>query len=231
MALRRLRILVGEECGIPLNEAFELIRSERVKVNGEIARTTMLVAETDVVTFDDKIISNKIQYAYVLFYKPRGIECTLNESIPDNLLSVFHHPFRLYPVGRLDKDSEGLLLMTNDGKLYHEVAHAESGKEKEYYVEVHKPIDESFIDAMRSGIEILGKKTDPCELFSDANNVSAFRIILRQGMNRQIRRMCYKLGFSVHKLVRTRIMHLHVGDLQPGTWRDITKAELLLLRP
>lgn len=229
MALRRLRILVGQQCNIPLNEAVELIRAERVKVNGEVARTTTLVSETDVVTLDDAIISNSIQYAYVLFNKPRGVECTLNETISDNLLTAFDHPWRLYPVGRLDKESEGLLLMTNDGRLYHEVAHAESGKEKEYYVEVHKPIDDEFLQKMRSGVEILGRTTDPCEVFPVDENKNAFRIILRQGMNRQIRRMCYKLGFSVHKLARTRIMHLHLDDLLPGKWRDLTTEEVELL--
>ena len=225
MALRRLRILVGQQCNIPLNEAVEWIRAERVKVNGEVARTTTLVAETDEVTLDGHVISNSIQYAYVLFNKPRGIECTLNENIANNLLTAFNHPWRLYPVGRLDKESEGLLLMTNDGRLYHEVAHAESGKEKEYYVEVHMEIDEAFLTRMRSGVEILGKMTDPCEVFPEIHNQNAFRIILKQGMNRQIRRMCYKLGFSVHRLVRTRIMNLHLNDLEPGAWRDLTQEE------
>jgi len=225
MALRRLRILVGQQCNLPLNEAVELIRAERVSVNGEVARTTTLVAETDEVTLDGQVISNSIQYAYVLFNKPRGIECTLNANIEGNLLTSFDHPWRLYPVGRLDKDSEGLLLMTNDGRLYHEVAHAESGKEKEYYVEVHKEITDEFLTGMRNGVEILGKVTDPCAVFADSQNQKAFRIILKQGMNRQIRRMCYKLGFSVHRLVRTRIMNLYLNDLEPGAWRDLTQEE------
>jgi len=230
MALRRLRILLSQECNIPLNEAVDIIRANRVKVNDVTARATTLVAETDVVTLDDTVVANRMQYAYVLFNKPRGIECTLNETITDNLLTVFDHPWRLYPVGRLDKDSEGLLFMTNDGKLYHDVAHAESGKEKEYYVEVHKPIDDPFVEQMKSGVEILGKKTNPCEVFADENNTHAFRIILRQGMNRQIRRMCYKLGFSVHRLVRTRIMHLELGDLPAGKWRDLSADELAELK-
>lgn len=229
MALRRLQVLVSQEYGVSIEKAVEFIRANRVKVNGEFARSTTLVGVSDVVTLDDQIISNRIQYAYVLFNKPRGIECTMNEGIQDNLLTVFKHPWRLYPVGRLDKDSEGLLIMTNDGKLYHDVAHAKSGKEKEYYVEVHKPIDANFLARMREGVEILGKVTDRCEVFALDGNDYAFRIILRQGMNRQIRRMSYKLGFSVRKLVRTRIIHFYLGDLPIGQWRDMTAEELATL--
>lgn len=226
MAVRRLRVLVAQECQIPVHEAVNFIRDGRVKVNDEPATTQRLVSEQDVVTLDGVEISNKIELTYVLFHKPRGIECTMNEGIADNLLSVFRHRMRLYPVGRLDKDSEGLLLMINDGKLYHEVAHADSKKEKEYYVEVHKPIDEAFLSAMRSGVKVLNTVTDPCEVFPDERNDHAFRIILRQGMNRQIRRMSYNLGFSVHRLVRTRIMHLSLEGLAAGEWRDLTKEEL-----
>src|ERR1044072_517335 len=159
MALRRLRVLVAQECGIPLSEAVEIIRAQRVTVNGETCRTTTLVGEADEICVDGKPIHNRIQYAYILFHKPRGIECTMNEGIADNLLTVFKYPQRLYPVGRLEKDSEGLLLMINDGKLYHHVAHADSRKEKEYYVEVHKPIDEKFLEAMRNGGRSMGGVT------------------------------------------------------------------------
>jgi len=226
MAVRRLRVLVAQECKIPVNEAVNYIREQRVKVNGEIATTQRIVSDQDVVTLDGNVISNKIELTYVLFYKPRGIECTMNEELPDNLLTVFRHHIRLYPVGRLDKESEGLLLMINDGKLYHEVAHADNKKEKEYYVEVHKPITPEFVDNMRSGVKILNTFTDPCEVFPDEKNDHAFRIILKQGMNRQIRRMSYNLGFSVHRLVRTRIMHLTIEGLNSGEWRNLTPEEL-----
>lgn len=226
MALRRLRVLVAQECQIPVNEAVTYINDGRVKVNDESATTQRLVSEQDVVTLDGNVISNKIELTYVLFNKPRGIECTMNENIPDNLLTVFKHRIRLYPVGRLDKESEGLLLMINDGKLYHEIAHADSKKEKEYYVEVHKPIDAAFIERMRTGVKILNTLTDPCEVFPDEKNDHAFRIILKQGMNRQIRRMSYNLGFSVHRLVRTRIMHLTIEGLNAGESRNLTAEEL-----
>lgn len=226
MALKRLRILVAQKAQIPLNEAAVIINEGRVKINGEPGRTTSLVGETDTVTMDGVEISTQIEYAYVLFHKPRGIECTMNPGIAANLLTVFHHPQRLFPVGRLDKESEGLLLMINDGKLYYHIAHAESQKEKEYYVEVHKPIDEAFVQQMRAGVKILNTVTDPCEVFADETNPKAFRIILKQGMNRQIRRMSYNLGYSVHRLVRTRIMHLSLGDLPAGEWRNLSEEEL-----
>lgn len=226
MALRRLRVLVAQELGVPVSNAVLLINNGRVKVNGAVSRPTTIIGEADTVTCDNVEICTKTELAYVIFNKPRGIECTMNESIESNLLTVFKHPLRLYPVGRLDKESEGLLLMINDGKLYHEVAHADNKKEKEYYVEVHKAINEEFLSVMRSGVKILNTVTDPCDVLADPMNEKAFRIILRQGMNRQIRRMCYNLGFSVHKLVRTRIMHLELNVLKPGEWRNLEGKEL-----
>lgn len=226
MQFQRLKRLVGQACKVKLSEATALIKEGRVKVNGQSTHALTLVSESDVVMLDGQIISNRIESVYVLFNKPRGIECTMNETIADNLLKVFDHPIRLYPVGRLDKDSEGLLLMVNDGKLYHEIAHSDSKKEKEYYVEVHQPITAEFVQQMKSGVKILNDLTDPCEVIPDDKNDHAFRIVLKQGMNRQIRRMCYKLGFSVHKLVRTRIMHLEIGELRAGEWRELTQDEL-----
>lgn len=226
MKPRRLRVIVAEHCGTSLPEAAEIIRNGRVKVNGAVATPARLVTEGETVSLDGVEIPTRVELAYVLFNKPRGIECTMNEDIADNLLTVFKHRLRLFPVGRLDKESEGLLLMINDGDLYHEIAHADAQKEKEYYVEVHKPVTPEFLEHMRSGVKILNTITDPCEVFPVEENDHAFRIILRQGMNRQIRRMSYNLGFSVRRLVRTRIMHLQVGALQPGEWRELTSEEL-----
>jgi 23S rRNA pseudouridine2604 synthase len=226
MKPRRLRVIVAEHCGTSLPAAAEIIRDGRVKVNGAAATPTRLVTEGETVSLDGVEIPVRIALAYVLFNKPRGIECTMNEDIAGNLLTVFRYPLRLFPVGRLDKDSEGLLFMINDGDLYHEIAHSESQKEKEYYVEVHKPVTIEFLAQMRAGVKILNTVTDPCEVFPVEENDHAFRIILRQGMNRQIRRMSYNLGFSVRKLVRTRIMHLRLDGLQPGEWRDLTPEEL-----
>lgn len=226
MALKRLRMLIAQVNNISPADAMNMIRDGRVKINGMTGRDTMLVSDEDVITLDDDEISTRSEFAYVLFHKPRGIECTLNKNIEANLLTVFHHPLRLFPVGRLDKESEGLLLMINDGRLYHQVAHADNKREKEYYVEVHKPVTEEFLQTMRSGVNILNTLTDPCEVFPVESNPKAFRIILKQGMNRQIRRMSYNLGFSVHKLVRTRIMHMQLGDIAEGEWRNLTGEEL-----
>lgn len=226
MAFQRLKQLVGQSCGLPHTAVYALIHEGRILVNGLPAEPHKLIGADDVVTFDGQVVQQVKEKFYVIFHKPRGIECTLNPDIPDNLLTVFNPPARLYPVGRLDKESEGLLLMSNDGKLFREIAHAESQKEKEYYVEVHKPLTEDFLAQMRNGVKILDTLTDPCEVFSVPENDRAFRIILRQGMNRQIRRMSYNLGFSVHKLVRTRIMHLLLDGVAPGEWRNLTESEM-----
>lgn len=226
MSLKRLKLVIGQVCNLTQTEAAALIKQGRVKVNGLATHGLALVNQSDEITLDDQPVSTEIEPAYILFNKPRGVECTMNESIPDNLSTVFKYPLRLFPVGRLDKESEGMLLMINDGKLYHMIAHADNKKEKEYYVEVHKPITAEFVEQMKSGVKILNTVTDPCEVFPDEKNPNAFRIILKQGMNKQIRRMSYNLGFSVHKLVRTRIMHLLLGDLKTGEWRTLTADEL-----
>jgi 23S rRNA pseudouridine2604 synthase len=229
MQYHRLKRFIGLACSVPHQQAYTMIKEGRVLVNGSTAEPHRKISHLDEITVDGKRIEVQQKQVYVLFNKPRGIECTLNRTIENNLLTVFDHPVRLFPVGRLDKESEGLLLMINDGDLYHEVAHADSQKEKEYYVEVHQPITNEFLNQMRSGVKVLNTVTDPCEVFPVELNACAFRIILKQGMNRQIRRMCYNLGFSVHKLVRTRIMHLHLGDLKAGEWRELTADELQAL--
>ncbi len=226
MQYHRLKRIIGQVCGVAHQDAYLMIKEGRVLVNGFTAEPHTKVSQLDTITVDGEQISLNAKPEYILFHKPRGIECTMNRALPDNLLTVFHHPMRLFPVGRLDKESEGLLLMINDGDLYHEIAHANSKKEKEYYVEVHKPVTEEFLSAMRSGVKVLNTITDPCEVYPVEENVLAFRIVLKQGMNRQIRRMSYNLGFSVHKLVRTRIMHLQLGNLKAGEWRELTQEEL-----
>jgi 23S rRNA pseudouridine2604 synthase len=229
MAEERLRVIVSKYLQIPLNKAAQAINDKRVKVNGIHAQPRYLVSENDKIEIDGREIERTPLY-YIAFYKPRGVECTLNRTIQGNLLEVFVFPARLFPVGRLDKESEGLLLMTNDGSIYHDIAHSDSQKEKEYYVEVHKPIDEEFIHAMREGMIILGQHTGKSHVTAVEDNPNAFRIVLTRGMNRQIRRMCYKLGFSVHKLVRLRIMHIQLGDLAPGAMRDLTAEEVAEFR-
>jgi len=226
---QRLRVVVSRYLQTSLAEAARVITEGRVTVNGNAQKPSYRVAAQDKLELDGALIEPPQLY-YVAFNKPRGIECTLNRELPDNLLTVFHHKERLYPVGRLDKESEGLLLMTNDGSIYHDIAHSDSQKEKEYYVEVHKPIDEAFIRRMSEGMIILGQHTGKSLVSSVEDAPNAFRIVLTRGMNRQIRRMCYKLGFSVHKLVRLRIMHIHLGDLAPGAMRDLSANEVAEFR-
>jgi 23S rRNA pseudouridine2604 synthase len=226
---QRLRVVISRYLQCSLAEAASVIAADRVTVNGYVQKASYRVASGDLLELDGKEILPPQLY-YVAFNKPRGIECTLNKEIESNLLTVFQHKERLYPVGRLDKESEGLLLMTNDGSIYHDIAHSDSQKEKEYYVEVHKPIDEHFIQSMREGMIILGQHTGPSKVNASESNPNAFSIVLTRGMNRQIRRMCYKLGYSVHKLVRLRIMHVNLDTLQPGEMRDLTPAEVEVFR-
>ncbi|MCX6311849.1 MAG: pseudouridine synthase [Bacteroidetes bacterium] len=168
-------------------------------------------------------IREGILFTYIKFFKPRGIECTLNEKIENNLLTVFNFPKKLFPVGRLDKESEGLLLMTDDGRVFNQIAISEREKEKEYRVTLDKTFDKNFLESMANGIVIMGKKTRPCKLISV--NEKTFQIILTQGLNRQIRRMCYKLGYEVVELIRTRITNVELGNLKSGEVQELNTAE------
>ncbi|HTL81176.1 MAG TPA: pseudouridine synthase [Bacteroidia bacterium] len=225
----RLRTLIARHYNLSNRKADELIHSGRVLVNGEKQSPVRMTGEMEEVTLDGAIIRSKKEFSYVMFYKPRGIECTLNEELEYNLKTVFKHESRLYPVGRLDKESEGLLLMTDDGDLYNNVARSEKGKEKEYVVTVHKEIDDDFIFAMSNGIEILGKKTREAKVWRVKDDAFSFHIILTQGMNRQIRRMCYKLGYGVRNLVRVRIADLKL-DVKAGEWRELLPSEINSLK-
>lgn len=200
-----------------------MIGQGRVRVNGNPASPAAKIEQAEEIAVDGKVIREGISYSYVKFYKPRGIECTLNTEIENNLLTVFHFPKKLFPVGRLDKESEGLLLMTDDGNLFKEIAWTESHKEKEYIVTVNKVFDESFLERMCEGIVIMGKKTRPAKL--ERISEKTFRIILTQGLNRQIRRMCYKLEYEVEELIRVRIANVELGDLKSGEWRELSNPE------
>jgi 23S rRNA pseudouridine2604 synthase len=201
-----------------------MIGQGRVRVNGLAQSPAAKIEAHESISVDDKIIREAISFSYVKFYKPRGIECTLNPEIENNLLTVFHFPKKLFPVGRLDKESEGLLLMTDDGKVFKDIAWTESHKEKEYLVTVDKNIDEDFLQRMREGIVIMGKTTRPAKVFSVSDK--QFRIILTQGLNRQIRRMCYKLGYEVTELIRVRIANVKLGELKAGEWVALSAEEV-----
>jgi 23S rRNA pseudouridine2604 synthase len=219
----RLRTIISRYFNISNEEADLLIGSGKVRVDGKAVSPAAKIENWEEISADGKIIRDGISFSYFKFYKPRGIECTLNEKIADNLLTVFKHEKKLFPVGRLDKDSEGLLLMTDDGRVFDQIAISEREKEKEYIVTLDKPFDENFLQRMTEGIIIMGKKTRPCKLVPVGEKT--FRIILTQGLNRQIRRMCYKLGYKVEELIRTRIVNVELGDMKAGEWKELTVRE------
>lgn len=206
-------------------EAGNWISENRVYINQQKAIQRNPLLKTDFVELNGEILQEGITHSYYAYYKPRGIECTLNPNIPDNLLHVLPFTEHVYPIGRLDKESEGLLILTNDGKLYKNIAHAEKLKEKEYVVEVDKELTASAIEQLASGIVILGKRTRPAQV--DLISPTSFKIILTQGLNRQIRRMCHKLGYEVTSLKRVRITSILLGDLKAGEYRMVTKEEFL----
>ncbi|CAN5301804.1 hypothetical protein BH09BAC5_BH09BAC5_04030 [soil metagenome] len=224
----RLRTIISRHFKISNSEADILIGEGRVRVAGKAVSPSEKVEDYEEILVDGKILREAKKFSFVKFYKPRGIECTLNSEIENNLLTVFHFPQKLFPVGRLDKESEGLLLMTNDGNVFKEIAWTEREKEKEYVVRVNKSVDDDFVSAMENGIVIMGKKTKQAKVFKESE--FCFRIILTQGLNRQIRRMCYKLGYEVEELIRTRIVNLELENLKSGEWVELSeeeKAELL----
>lgn len=213
----KLQYLLVRKLRIANKEAKQLIESGAIAVNNTIVFDNVLISITDSVSYKNNVVQEPKQMLYIALYKPRGIETTLNEGIDDNLKSLLPFNEKLFPVGRLDKESEGLLLMTNDGNLFNRITKPGSQIEKEYIVTVDKPIDENFVQRMSNGIEIMGQLTLPCKLMTI--DAYTFRIILTQGLNRQIRRMCYKLNYGVLILKRIRIDNVLLGDLKPGEYK------------
>jgi 23S rRNA pseudouridine2604 synthase len=209
-------------------EALELLINRRIFINNQTAAVHQIIIKTDHIALDSNILKEGESLNYIAFYKPRGIECTLNPEIPDNLTKVINFPTRLFPVGRLDKESEGLLLMTNDGSIYNKILHKDLHQEKEYIVSVDLPLTDEGIEALSEGIIIMGQQTRKARV--TRVNENSFNIILTQGLNRQIRRMCYKLGYKVIFLKRIRIINIQLEFLTPGTWRPITEIELKELK-
>lgn len=205
-------------------EADAWIEAGRVAINGERATLGSKVAAGDRVTVDGRPVGARKPIVYLALHKPVGITCTTERHVPGNIVDFIDHPERIFPIGRLDKDSEGLILLTNDGDIVNEVLRAEHAHEKEYVVTVDRPVDDAFLEAMRSGVEILGTRTKPCR--AERIEERVFRIVLTQGLNRQIRRMCEALGYAVVRLRRIRIMHLELTGLEAGEWRNLTRAEV-----
>lgn len=205
-------------------QADRLIEEGHVKVNNETALMGQKVTLLDKVTVDGKEVSREEEQIVIAFNKPVGVECTTDKNNPDNIVDYINHKKRIYPIGRLDKNSQGLILLTNDGALVNNILKASNYHEKEYVVTVDKPITEEFIKQMSKGVKILDQVTRPCVV--KKVNKHTFNIILTQGLNRQIRRMCETLGFKVQKLKRVRIMGVHLDNLPIGNYRNLTNSEL-----
>ena len=206
-------------------EADKLVDSGRIKVNNEIAILGTKIKEGDKITIDNKLIKpKKKKTIFIAFNKPKGVVCTTNRLIEkNNIIDYINFPERIFPVGRLDKLSEGLIFLTNDGSLVNKVLRSRNNKEKEYLVEVNKNITTDFIRQMSNGIPILNTVTKNCKLIKVST--TTFKIILTQGLNRQIRRMCEFLGFKVVSLKRIRIMGIKL-DVETGKWRHLSSREL-----
>ena len=219
----RINKFLAETGIVSRRGADKWIEEGRVTINGELATVGSKVEDGDHVCVDGKPVQKEEQLVYIALNKPVGITSTTEKHIKGNVVDFINHPLRIFHIGRLDKDSEGLLLLTNDGDIVNEILRAENHHEKEYVVQVDKPITEQFLKKMAAGVEILDTKTLPCRVEKVSNYV--FKIILEQGLNRQIRRMCSALGYSVKRLQRIRIMNIHLGNLKVGQWRDLTEKE------
>ena len=225
----RLNKFLSETGLCSRREADQWIEAGRVSVNGTVAQLGTQVIEGDAVLLDGKPLGTKPQRVYLALNKPIGIECTTDRSVPDNIVDFVRHSERVFPIGRLDKDSEGLILLTNDGDIVNRVLRAEHEHEKEYIVSVDRPLTPEFLEGMASGVPILDTVTNPCRVTQVGRNT--FRIVLTQGLNRQIRRMCEHFDYTVRRLQRVRIMHIQLGNLPVGQWRNLTAAEVRPLLP
>ena len=226
-----------EETGVRINkylsdagicsrrEADTVIASGKVTIDGKAAEMGSRVMPGQKVFYQGKEVKKQEKQVLIAFYKPVGIVCTTDtKREKDNVIDFLKYPERIYPIGRLDKDSEGLLLLTNDGDIVNKILRAGNHHEKEYLVTVNKPLTAEFLKGMAGGVPILDTVTKPCVI--EQTGKCSFKIILTQGLNRQIRRMCEYFGYRVMTLKRVRIMHIQLGHLLPGTYRNLTDAEL-----
>ena len=209
-------------------EADRLLEQGKVKIDGETAQVGQRVMLEQEVTVNGIPVKDKPREIIIAFNKPKGIVCTSSKKEKNNIVDYLHFPTRIYPVGRLDKDSTGLILLTNDGELTDCILRGKNNHEKEYLVTVQKPLRAEIIHAMEQGVPILDTMTRPYRIIQIDSHT--FRIILTQGLNRQIRRMCEYFGYKVITLKRVRVMNIHLGDLKEGTWREITGKELAELK-
>ena len=204
-------------------EADTLIESGKVTINGETAVQGSKVMDGDIVLVNGRKVTPDDDMIYIAFNKPLGVTCTTDKRDPSNIIDYIGFDERIFPVGRLDKNSSGLILLTNDGSIVNKLLRAENGHEKEYLVTVNRPYDKNFLRSMESGVPVLGQLTLPCKLKPSGDK--SFKIILPQGLNRQIRRMCEYLGYKVTRLKRIRFMNIELGGLETGKWRYLTSSE------
>ncbi len=228
---RRLRLnkYISETGVCSRREADAWIAAGRVTVNGAPATLGTQVGESDVVRVDGRPLGAPRRHVYLALNKPVGITCTTERQVPGNIVDFVGHRERIFPIGRLDKDSEGLILLTNNGDIVNEILRTENEHEKEYVVTIDRPVTDEFLAGMAGGVAILGTVTKPCRTARVAKNV--FRIVLTQGLNRQIRRMCEQFGCKVRRLQRVRVINITLDGLAPGRWRELTQAELAGLLP
>jgi 23S rRNA pseudouridine2604 synthase len=225
----RLNKFISETGLCSRREADQWIEAGRVTCNGQPAVLGTQVGDADEIRVDGRLIGAKKPPIYLALNKPVGITCTSEAHIDGNIIDLIGHPERIFPIGRLDKDSEGLILLTNDGDIVNEILRAENEHDKEYVVTVDRPITDLALSMLAGGVRIMGVVTKPAKVMRI--DATRFRIILIQGLNRQIRRMCSALGYRAQRLQRVRIMHVTIGELRPGEWRDLTPDEVSGLMP
>jgi len=231
----RLNKYISETGICSRREADSWIEQGRVSINGQRAELGTQVNEGDEVRVNGRLVGAKKKQVYIALNKPVGITCTTERHIAGNIVDFVNHPDRIFPIGRLDKDSEGLILLTNNGDIVNEILRVENRHEKEYIVTVDRPVTTDFLEGMSKGVRLpeLETTTKPCRTsrVGDRAQSRVFRIVLTQGLNRQIRRMCEVFGYEVRRLQRVRIIKLQLGKLKVGEWRDLTAEELRGLLP
>jgi 23S rRNA pseudouridine2604 synthase len=227
----RLNKYISETGICSRREADSWIEQGRVSINGKRAELGTQVNEGDEVRVNGRVVGAKKKQVYIALNKPVGITCTTERHIAGNIVDFVNHPDRIFPIGRLDKDSEGLILLTNNGDIVNEILRVENQHEKEYLVTVDRPVTADFLGGMSKGVHLpeLETTTKPCRTSRVGDRI--FRIVLTQGLNRQIRRMCEAFGYEVRRLQRVRIINLKLGSLKIGEWRDLTAEELRGLLP
>jgi len=225
----RLNKFISETGICSRREADQWIKDGRVRLNGLPVELGTQVEEGDRVEVDGQPVEQRSPTVYLALNKPVGITCTTERHVAGNIIDFIGHPQRIFPIGRLDKDSEGLILLTNNGDIVNELLRSENNHEKEYVVTVDRPLTEEFLAGMAAGVSILGVRTKPCRVRKIGKNV--FGIVLTQGLNRQIRRMCAAFGYEVRRLQRVRIVNIRLDGIKVGQWRNLTPAELKILLP